>query len=84
MIENEKCRVPTTRSESDTQHKLSDAPWHTREYKNGKSVRPRALNINIEQSDASDVSGLALVAMLDIGSAETVTVNRPLKLLHST
>ena len=34
--DEEESRVPTTRSGSETQHKLRDAPWHAREYKNGK------------------------------------------------
>ena len=48
-----------------------------------KHVRPGALNTNVEQSDASDVSGLTVVAMLDTGCAETVTVNMQLKLLQA-
>ena len=48
-----------------------------------KPVRPGALNINVKQSDASDVSGLTVVAMLDTGCAETVTVNMQLKLLQT-
>ena len=48
-----------------------------------KLVRQGALNTNAKQSDVSDVLGLTVVAMLETGCVETITVNMQLKPLQA-